>query len=63
MPEKKNIKAMRSIREYCSRKAVKELKEAGSKVNSILEPSSGGMGTRLKTAKAIFMITIVETIK
>jgi len=34
------------------------LKREGIRVNNILEPSRGGIGTRLKTAKRIFRITI-----
>jgi len=48
------------MKAYCSRKRIAEEKDAGSRVKSILEPSSGGKGTRLNNARAKFVITIIE---
>jgi hypothetical protein len=42
---------------------MKEKADSGKKEKSILEPSSGGIGIRLKTAKAKFTSTIAEVIK
>jgi len=37
--------------------------DSGKREKRILEPSSGGIGTKLKIAKAKFTITIAEVIK
>lgn len=47
---------------YCSKKTLKFSIEAGRKVNKILEPSKGGIGTRLKIAKRMFKNTIKPNI-
>ena len=51
------------ISEYRSYDKIKEEAEAGKKEKSILEPSSGGIGTRLNKARARFITTIIEIIK
>lgn len=61
--EKKTIKASKSMKAYCSKKIISGSKCLGIKEKSILEPSSGGMGTRLKSASAKFTRTIEEVIK
>jgi len=50
----KKIKNKRTNIPYCSKNTLKLSKEAGKNVNKILEPSKGGMGTKLKIAKSIF---------
>ena len=56
--EKKNIKISRKIIEYCSIESIAREKDCGSNGKSILDPSSGGIGTKLKIANAKFMMTI-----
>ena len=46
-------------KEYRSKKARNGDKLLGKSAKSILEPSRGGTGTRLKTAKTILIMTIV----
>ena len=43
-------------------KDIKGKNDAGRRENSILEPSRGGIGTKLNKAKAKFVITIAEVI-
>src|SRR3989338_3728667 len=55
--KKKTMK--RSTRKpYWLKKILIELREAGSKEKRIWEPSKGGMGSKLKTAKRMFMYAI-----
>ena len=61
--EKKTIKIKSRIKEYCSNFKILEEKDSGKKEKSILEPSSGGIGTRLNIPKTIFIRTIIEVIK
>ena len=56
--EKYTIKMIRKMKEYCSKKNITEERDLGKKEKRILDPSSGGMGTRLKIANAKFIITI-----
>lgn len=49
-------------KEYCSMTAMVEYRDAGRIENNIFEPSRGGIGTKLKKAKAKFVITIEEVI-
>ena len=49
---------IRKMKEYCSRKNMRDEKDLGKKEKRILDPSSGGMGTKLKIANAKFIITI-----
>ncbi len=62
-PAKKNIKTTIKIREYCSKKAITEYKDFGKSEKSILEPSRGGIGTKLNIANPIFTKTIEETME
>jgi hypothetical protein len=57
------MKTSNKIKEYCSYAKIKEKALSGKKENNILEPSRGGMGTKLKIPKAKFTITIAEVIK
>ena len=61
--EKKTIKIKSSIKEYCSNLKILEDKDSGKKEKSILEPSKGGMGTKLNIPNAKFITTIIEVIK
>lgn len=60
--DKKNTKIKKKTKEYCSINSIILEKEAGNNAKSILEPSSGGTGIRLKIPKARLIITIVESI-
>ena len=60
---KKTIKTRRRIKEYCSYLKILEEKDSGNKEKSILEPSSGGIGTRLNMPKARLIRTMIEVIK
>lgn len=62
MFEKKRIKTRRMMNPYRSIELMTTAQEAGKKEKSILEPSSGGIGTRLNMAKARFTNTIEEVI-
>jgi len=55
------IKTRTKTREYCSKKAITEYKEFGKSEKSILEPSRGGIGTRLNIANPKLIKTIEET--
>ena len=61
--EKKTTKTSNKINEYCSYAIIKEKYFSGKNEKSILEPSRGGMGTKLKIANPKFTITIAEVIK
>ena len=61
--EKKKIKTISKIREYCSSISKYEWYRQGKREKRIFEPSSGGIGTKLNIPKARFIITIVESIK
>lgn len=62
-PEKKKIKIKSKIKPYCSKNINNEEKESGKSEKRILEPSKGGIGTRLKIAKARLVMTMEEIIK
>ena len=49
---------MRKINPYCSRKLSTSYKVGGKSANKTFEPSSGGMGTKLKIASRILTKTI-----
>ncbi len=57
------MKAKSKIKEYCSSISKYEWYRQGKREKSIFEPSSGGIGTKLKIPKAKFIRTIVESIK
>jgi hypothetical protein len=61
--EKKTINTSNRIKEYCSYLKIFEAMDSGRKEKRILEPSSGGMGTRLKIARAKFTITMMEVME
>ena len=61
--EKKIIKITRRKNPYCSIKSIIGKRDCGKSEKSILEPSRGGMGTRLNTAKAKLIITMEEVMK
>jgi len=57
------MKIIMKKKEYCSKKTIALEKELGKKEKSILEPSSGGIGTRLNIPKARLTMTIIEVMK
>ena len=57
------MKISSKIRECRSYSIIKEKAASGKKENNILEPSRGGMGTKLNIPKARLTITIVEVIR
>ncbi len=56
----KMMKTNRMINPYLSRECLIWSSEDGNTANSNLEPSRGGMGIRLNTAKRIFAYTKIE---
>ena len=56
---KKKIRIKTRNIEYCSKKLRNGDKLLGKSAKSILDPSSGGTGTRLKIAKTRLIMTII----
>ena len=58
--EKVKINMIRMTKEYCSMNEIARAKCRGRRLKSIFDPSSGGIGTRLKKASARLIMTIEE---
>jgi len=59
----KKIKNIKIKRPYCCKNAFNLSKLSGSNLKNIHEPSSGGIGIKLKIASMMFICTIKENIK
>jgi len=59
----KNKRKIKIISPYCCKNIFTFSKLCGKNLNKIQDPSSGGIGKRLKIAKIIFIQTIKENIK
>lgn len=55
------MKIRKIIKEYCSIKEIIFEKEFGNKLKKIFEPSSGGIGTKLKIASERFITVIASS--
>jgi len=56
--KKKKMMNSKTKMPYWERKILRESSERGRKVNRVCEPSKGGMGSRLNTARRIFKKTM-----